>query len=203
MISVKGRRVRKTGPVEVVWVFRCKAHGRSFTVYPPGCVPYGRTALVHVTPEGAAIGGAALVGDTTYFGATIMASRGQTWPESSSARGADATVGSEFPPDGVRRTQRRRQRGAARLLGLVFDCNRVAERIAEVLGVPLLRLQDFRSAYGEARGWTQGAKVLVKMLAALPRTLALVDNVLRAGAIAGLWPHPRGCDPGRARATLF
>lgn len=38
-------RERKTGPGFALQVVRCAAHGRSFTVYPPGYVPYGRMAL--------------------------------------------------------------------------------------------------------------------------------------------------------------
>lgn len=40
------RRVRKTGPTHPLVVLRCLVHACSFTVYPPGFVPYGRRQLV-------------------------------------------------------------------------------------------------------------------------------------------------------------
>ena len=40
------RRVRKTGPTHALVVLRCLVHACSFTVYPPGFVPYSRRQLV-------------------------------------------------------------------------------------------------------------------------------------------------------------
>ena len=205
---MKGGRERKTGPLSIVWLFRCETHARSFTVYPPGCAPYGRIAVVHVTPDGQPVEGADLVGDTTFFGAALQAAEGLTWPDSGSALnrflGAKAkSADADAEPGGVRRTQRRRQRGAAKLLGLLVGGDRIAERIAEAFDVPLVRLRDFRSAYERACGWAERAVVIRDVLRALPRSLALLKRVVRAGAIAGLWPHPRGCDPGGAHRGPF
>ena len=212
-VRVKGRRERKTGPVSIVWVFRCETHGRAFTVYAPGCVPHGRIAVVHVTPDGQPVAGAELLGDTTFFGAALQAAKAQVWPDSASAldglaradaQGAEAhDANADAEPGGVRRTQRRRQRGAAKLLGLLVGGDRIAERIAEAFDVPLVRLRDFRSAYERACGWAERAVVIRDVLRALPRSLALLKRVVRAGAIAGLWPHPRGCDPGGAHREPF
>jgi hypothetical protein len=41
-------RKRKTGPGIPLRILRCQSHGRHFTVYPIGHVPYGRQPVVAV-----------------------------------------------------------------------------------------------------------------------------------------------------------
>lgn len=45
-------RDRKTGPGFALRVLYCATHGRHFTVYPPGYVPYGRQAMAPVDERG-------------------------------------------------------------------------------------------------------------------------------------------------------
>lgn len=45
-------RNRKTGPCIPIRVLRCRSHGRYFTVYPMGHVPYGREPIMAVDPRG-------------------------------------------------------------------------------------------------------------------------------------------------------
>lgn len=42
-------RPRKTGPGHPVAILQCLMHGRYFTVYPSGHVPYGRQRIAPVT----------------------------------------------------------------------------------------------------------------------------------------------------------
>ncbi len=55
-ISHHDCRPRKTGPGHPLAVKRCHVHGRYFTVYPPGQVPYGRQRIAPVTSAGLAVG---------------------------------------------------------------------------------------------------------------------------------------------------
>ena len=45
-------RDRKTGPRFALQILHCATHGRYFTVYPPGHVPYGRQAVAPVNERG-------------------------------------------------------------------------------------------------------------------------------------------------------
>ncbi len=45
-------RDRKTGPRFALRILYCATHGRHFTVYPPGHVPYGREAVAPVDERG-------------------------------------------------------------------------------------------------------------------------------------------------------
>ncbi len=45
-------RDRKTGPRFALRILYCATHGRHFTVYPPGHVPYGREAVAPVDEGG-------------------------------------------------------------------------------------------------------------------------------------------------------
>ena len=45
-------RARKTGPQFALRILHCATHGRHFTVYPPGHVPYGREAVAPVDERG-------------------------------------------------------------------------------------------------------------------------------------------------------
>ncbi len=56
-LTVQLYRPRKTGPGYPVQVLLCRTHGRSFTVYPPGHVPYGRIAVAPVDALGFPVGG--------------------------------------------------------------------------------------------------------------------------------------------------
>jgi hypothetical protein len=93
------RRERKTGPLFALTVARCGPHDRSFTLYPPGHVPYGRIAIAPVSVDGALVkeapseertAGEAPVAQPslsgTVFGAAIDAAAGRAWPRQHPAR---------------------------------------------------------------------------------------------------------------------
>ena len=107
------------------------------------------------------------------------------WPES----GAEAAW--------TRRTQGRRLRRVAVLLGLLTDA-RTQERIAHALGAPLLVIREAATTYSSSRAWRTQATALLGLL-----TVALASSrpagLLRAGYEAGLWGPPRRWDPGGGR----
>ena len=186
-VRVHGIRERKTGPEFPLVVIRCTTHGRSHTLYPPGHVPYGRVAIVQVDPSGQLIpsedGTPSLAG--TLHESAEDAAHGVRWPES----GAEAAW--------TRRTQGRRLRRVAVLLGLLTDA-RTQERIAHALGAPLLVIREAATTYSSSRAWRTQATALLGVL-----TVALASSrpagLLRAGYEAGLWGPPRRWDPGGGR----
>lgn len=50
--SHNGFRERVTGPGFPIQVMKCASHGRAFTVYPPGFLPYGRQRIAPVAAGG-------------------------------------------------------------------------------------------------------------------------------------------------------
>lgn len=53
--TLNGFRARKTGPRFPIQVMTCHTHGRSFTVYPMGFVPYGRVREAPVDVAGSVL----------------------------------------------------------------------------------------------------------------------------------------------------
>lgn len=176
-------RSRKTGPRLPLAVVGCRDHpdGR-YTLYPPGHFPYGRRAIVPCSPSGELQVDASTgepLWEATLFYAAQGAAEGERWP-------AD----SPWDDSRRRRTQGRWLDFAARLLGVHPGQDEgTRERIAARLGVPLVRLLD------QARRWgvdwrTRGAVILAVLQLIEPGGL-LLDPLLAAGAVAGLWPEPR------------
>src|SRR5262249_42610459 len=132
-------RERKTGPLFPLAVLRCATHRRASTLYPPGHVPYGRTAVAPVDARAELIVSERSAGpawELTVFAAAVDAARGRLWPKETSDR-VPATDSAR------RRTQGRHLKLAGQLLGLTSDLtSRARERIAWVLAVPLLLLRE-------------------------------------------------------------
>lgn len=200
-VGLHGHRLRKTGPQIPLMVARCHRHELSFTVYPPGYVPYARTAAVPVDLQGRRVeptepteptetgesggsggSGASIAVVGTMWEGTADAAAGVRWPE---------TVGSTV---GGRRTQGRRIAAAAVLFGLGAE-PRVRERVATVLDVATLTLHEAAERYSKLTGWRERAELLIGLLGrclagGLPRAL------LAAGHLTGLWGRPSRWDPG-------
>jgi len=94
------KRARKTGPGEKLQVASCGVHGRGFTLYPPGHVPYGRRPVAPVASDGAPIARtperwsppsgepaarcpAVRRFEGTWFETAIDAADGRAWPRGS------------------------------------------------------------------------------------------------------------------------
>lgn len=181
-ISLDHRRARKTGPCVPVAVLSCSTHGRRFTVYPCGHVPYGREAVAPVDLDGrvltvvAADGG----GDPcaswrqTRFAAVLDAARGKAWTRDG--------------PGSCWTTQLRRLDELAALLGLdPAPSPAVGEELARLMDLPRLSLIDDSHRLARAHGYEERGVTLVAALERASRGRCILERVLACGALAGLW----------------
>ncbi len=191
-MGLHDHRPRKTGPQLPLVVARCHRHGVSFTVYPPGHVPYGRTAVAPVDLQGRRVEptepGSSIATSGTMWEAAADAATGLRWPETGGARGS-------------RRTQGRRLVATAALLGLRSE-PRGRERVAAVLGIATLTLHEAARRFSALIGWRERAQLLLGLL---EQCLAggLSRALLAAGHLTGLWGRPSRWDPGGGRLRLL
>ncbi len=174
-------RGRKTGPRFPLAVVGCSAHPKGrYTLYPPGHFPYGRESVAPCSPSGVLYVDSATgkpAWEATFFAAAIDAAKGQGWP-------------SESPWDDSRRrrTQGRRLRFAARLVGVHPSLEDAArERIATRLAVPVMRLREEARSWGTT--WTTRGAAVVAVLEAIPVAASLGERILAAGTAGGWWPQ--------------
>jgi hypothetical protein len=177
------RRERKSGPEHPVAVCRCHTHGVSFTVYPPGHVPYGRIAMVAADSEGRRVRGDAL--GSTVLSAVLDASEGE----------------GEIGDDGAgasrahRRTQGRRIGLCAAIVGIGGVLSeQVRGRIADALSVPLLTLRAMAQTYAASRSMRERAGAVRRVLKYMDLARRRI-GLLVAGHFAGLWGRPSYWDP--------
>lgn len=180
VIRLHHKRKRKTGPPwKWVAVARCAPHRRSFTVYPPGHVPYGRVPFVVLAPDGS----------------EVAPSNGDR-PSGFMEAAADARDGKRWPPEkgasGVRTTQRRRVRAAASLLGLISDLEPTPAVAAGVLGIAEGGLAERRQALSCTRDLTIWARSVCGLVVRLTRggRMWLMDRLALLGHLAGWWGRP-------------
>jgi len=183
-IFVDHYRLRKTGPGYPVAVIGCGVHRDArYTLYPPGHVPYGRRAVAPYRPSGQ------LVVDperrkppweATLFAAALDAAKGERWPAEDRW----------FQPDPRRRqTQGRSLQRAGRLVGVHPQLeDTLRERIATRLAVPTMTL--IAGARSWDGNWKLRGEAILKVLMALPEETSLLDRLLEAGALSGLWGRP-------------
>lgn len=189
-------RYRSTGPCIPLEVWRCRSHGRAYTLYPPGFGPYVRTSLVSVTLDGSPQNVGAkdrepnkprpppelIRFEPTYFEAALDAAHEVLWPRETND--GEGNVRLRYS------TQRRRIERS--LAGLGIDSSALEAdrfRISQTLGTPLVPDEPARLA-GKARlsqarglrvcrslGWTTGGWDSVKRLT-------------HAFYLAGIWGLP-------------
>lgn len=179
------QRHRKTGPEHPLQVVHCSAHGRAFTLYPPGWVPYGRRKLAPARDDGTPVrvgaGATRLDGwRQTSFGAAIDAAGGTAWPRQ--GRYGDTPRWA---------TQRRHLAVLALLMGVAgaLTLDQV-HAIAQVLGVVTQLVLDARRHLATAgpRGRYQATgRAIITVLGALPAGRDPLDALLRVGHDLGLW----------------
>jgi len=188
-VRVHARRERSQGPPHALVVARCDEHGCSFTLYPPGWVPYGRRPLCEVSPEGYSVRSQSREG--TLFAAAEDAAAGLLWPRS----GAQTD-------QAVQRTQGRHLECASLLLAVHGGLDeRIREAMAPVLGVPLLALHEASRSYAEARTWHARGHCLMGVLRKVGAQGQRPALWSRAGHTAGLWGRPSRWDPGGAERS--
>lgn len=199
-------RERRTGPRMPLLVMRCTTHRRSFTLYPPGYVPYARVRLSPVVPDGSAVldaggeerredsvGSAAGRFAGTYFEAALDAASSKLWPSD-----WQQPVGGDRSARRWASTQARRTRRASRLLGLAPELSHeMRALVAKTLGVETLLLHEESRKLTASAGVTAMGRAVAAVLAALPASGCLVDRLAEAGHVVGLWPEPWRWDPRR------
>jgi hypothetical protein len=193
-------RSRKTGPGFSLAVATCRTHNVTFTLYPPGYVPYGRVAVAPVDPEGRllhestehdALEAGSDNDDSeprlpawgaTLFGAAQDASQRLAWPR----RNSTGT--------GSWRTQGRWMVLAATILGLTSPA--AESSIATgVLGISALTQREAQAAYAVARGYRSRGQAITLPLADLEQSGSFIlDWLLVAGFVAERWGPPQRWD---------
>ena len=127
-------RERQRGPDFPLVVAICHAHGRYFTLYPPGWTPWGRVPVHEGGDDGDDGDDGAAAWRRTMFVAALDAAEGRLWPVES--------VGAI----GCGRTQSRWLQRCGAWLGIGSDVC-AAERAAGVLGLPLAAVVEARIAF--------------------------------------------------------
>lgn len=220
-------RLRKAGPPwGWVGVMRCSVHGRAFTAYPPGHVPYGQVQAVRLAPDGGPLaetkdgGGAHLLGAALDAGvaeprlAVVDEAKGQkTFAAEGPVPDDDSKPKARLWPrlgeDGhsgpTRSTQARRIHRAAELLGLVAGQGLEPAAVASLTGLPCGALVEWKARLSAARGLLARAQVVAaacRELVSEP-SLGLMDRLAALGYLAGLWGRPYRWQPDRGRLAAL
>ena len=162
-IKEHASRGRVTGPKHPLIVVICETHKQSFTLYPPGFLPYGRKRLVPQQSRW----------DATVFQAAVDAEEGERWSE---IGGSEAW----WP------TQWRQIGWAGEVLGLRSSAE-VGERVSRELGLSLHEHRDARSAFAQG-GFRERGRVVMRVLRATVQAGGdVLRRLLRAGHLVGLF----------------
>ncbi len=180
-------RSRKTGPRYPLRIFLCGVHGHAFTVYPCAHVPYGRTAIAPVRGDGALHHHPSWSG--TLFQAALDAKDGDLWPADS--------------PKADPRRRRTQLRGLERIEKLLGLRSADTTTIARTLDVPALDVRDARRAIDSTRRTRERGGIVVCLLGEVPVRPGVLDAVLTAGALTGVWGPPIRWEPARQRPRFL
>jgi hypothetical protein len=195
-------RERKTGPGHALVVASCSVHGRGFTLYPPGYLPYGRRAVAPVASDGTPIvaeekearpaGGRGRLDrfSGTCFEAALDAAEGRAWPRRFEVGGSVLRW----------ETQRRTLVRQTTWLGVgaeTTDARR--EAVSAALGVPLILLLDAGRMIAARPGYRSRGLAICAVLRALRARDRLDERLAGAAHAAGFVGLPLRFD-SRARA---
>lgn len=173
-------RPRSTGPCFPLAVMTCLGHGGAFTLYPPGHVPYGRRAVAAVTLTGAEPDSPQVQGAETLLDAARDASQGKAWHRQ--CPGGSDTWWS---------TQGRQLATAVRLFGVAPDLDLAARlAVAAALQQDVLSLLDASKTIVGSPGYRSRGAAVVGVHKRLPRGPCLLQCLVAAGHLAGLWGPP-------------
>ena len=177
-------RERLTGPGFPLLVVQCREHRHAFTIYPPGFAPYAREPVVRAAPDGSlppeTTGLQPRLWQGTLFDAARDAAAGEAWRP----QGAAFTTGRW-------RTQQRHIEHAACLLALTQDTRQQQRhQVANHLGLSYLDLQDAARHAARVPGYRQRGSAVHQVLSRLRLRPSLPADLLRCGAVAGIWAEP-------------
>jgi hypothetical protein len=179
-ISLDHYRPRSTGPCFPLAVLRCAAHKHGFTLYPPGYVPYGRAAVAPVTQGGFERGAGAESFAGTLLDAALDAAKATAWPR-------------ECPGGSARwwGKQGRHVAAAVRICGVAPDLDAAARQAqAAALWVETLLLIHGAQTIAAKPGYRSRGQAAVAVLGRLAPGPCVLQRVLAAGHLAGLWGPP-------------
>jgi len=157
-------------------VVRCQVHHQSFTIYPPGFVPYGRQCLPRRRAEIESAPALLAVEDRADPEVT-------RWPDWADADGVEP---------GWASTQWRQIGWWGRCLGL-SGSEAQGQRVAAVLGVPQHEHATERVRYQEG-GDRRRSQTVLAVLASVRRAGRVLDRLLRAGHLVGMLGRAFGVD---------
>ena len=201
MIKRKWRRPRKTGPCFPVEVLCCKTHCVYFTVYPPGHVPHAREAVVVVSLDGRVPSSAAEDAETTSPPALLEGTLFEAaWDAALGQMGVREHEGADAPSTWLSSQERGVDRAVCLVgVGLEVEESALVTR-AETLDVDTLRLREGQAMIREKPTIRGKGEAVVHVLNAILTTgRNLVDRLLAAGHLAGLWGRPFRWLPGSRR----
>jgi len=185
VISFHHFRHRKTGPCFSLCVLRCRIHQYSFTLYPPGHVPYGRLCLVALSPDGTVDSErvqttADFIG--TFFDASLDAAQKKPWPRTS-----------EGGSDRWWSTQGRRNQRAMALCAVALPLEKtLREKLAHLLSVAILFLLDQVAAVTKIPGFQSRGEAVRSVLALLSSAPPFwtYERLCISGHEVELWGDP-------------
>ena len=196
----------------------CHVHEVHFTLYPPGYTPYGRKPVASVAPDGGTIRraadedpwvarddgpdpGVASSFSGTLFEAALDAAAGAAW-ERAEEHLHQGLGGSER----YWSTQIRQLSRCTRAVGVAEDLEDVVrEQIAEALGLDLLLLREQCASVLRRPGYRSRGRAVCGVLEAVAPGRCMVERLMLAGHLAGLWGRPLRWDPqaGALREAPF
>lgn len=175
-------RERKTGPEFPILVVRCVHHKVSFTIYPVGFTPFGRSSIAPVAPDGRLTidgdGSDQFVG--TYFDAALDAAKPFAWWHQYQEE-KKSTL--SFI------TQTRHLKRICTWLG-IDPCNdqEQCEAVIRLLDVPGQLLHDSARTIYENAGFRNRGVAICNILNAIALRSSLFERLAVLGKEIGLWP---------------
>lgn len=178
-------RNRETGPRISLAVVQCRTHQVSFTLYPPGHVPYGRKAIVgDVSIDGFQVGSEEPeeISDTfegTLFDGALKGDQGVFLSKKKTCE----------PPGGCYDTQLNDIKKSATILGIFQDAQTHCHiHIAEILHLPQTPKTKHFSGFSDAE-WNakRTAQTICKILKQIPSDNRF-ERLISCGSLGGLWP---------------
>ena len=173
-------RLRSTGPCFPLAVLRCLTHDLGFTLYPPGYVPYGRVAVAPVALDGGDVDAGVAGFANTVFGAAMDGAQAAAWHRQC--------------PGGTSKwwsTQGRQVAAAVDLCGVAPELDAAARQAqAGALRVDTLLLIEGAQAIAAAPGYRSRGQAVLAVLGRVAVGPCVLERVLAAGHLAGLWGPP-------------
>lgn len=186
-------RERKTGPRFLLRVVRCRTHNKSFTLYPPGYVPYGRKLVGNLGEDGNPIVGLtdAERFSGTIFDAALDADKQLFWPFDDG----------NFHVKQSAMTQANHLNLSKELLGIKQNLS-IDQRfiISHIIRVPITCLLDAANRTKDKVDFQTQGKAIREILEKIPPFYSSAfERFVAVGTYLGRWALLHVWDPVRQR----